>query len=56
MRVGVIIGAAWSAAVAASFAAYQLVEDGAIDAVATIGLGLGHFVLWLALLLLIARC
>ena len=56
MRIGAVIGALCSVAIAASFAAYQWVEEGAIDAVATAGLGLTYLVLWLGALLLFARC
>ena len=56
MRIAATIGALCSAAIAASFAAYQWVEEGAIDAVATADLGLTYLLLWLGVLLLFARC
>ena len=50
-----LAGALTSVGVAVSFAAVQWVEDGAVDGVATVALGLFFMLLWSGLVLLMAR-
>jgi hypothetical protein len=54
-RLAILVGVLLSVAVAVSFAAVQWVENGAVDATATVTLGLLFLLLWCGLVALMAR-
>lgn len=54
-RLAIVAGVLSSVGVALSFVAVQWLENGAVDAVATVALGLLFMLVWTGLILLMAR-